>query len=267
MAKKLMALIAMVGLALLMQQSAPAQTAPRPAAAPAAAIKADAGAQVDPKVIEIMKQLSDAMQSVEHVRVKTYDVIEEVGKDGIKLQLQQVRTVVLSRPDKLKVDSRGDISNKTIYLDGNIITLQDHDENVYSQKPYTGKVEDAMDNVLIPYGLSVPMAEFLSSQPYVTLMKKAKSAKYLGEHLVGEIKCHHLLVQQENLYWQLWVDTSMPFIHKVVITYPDKPGQPTYTVNYASAEKLDSAPLEEFAFTAKPDAIKIQFMPLDTRPK
>lgn len=257
-------LIALCALGVLMTQSLQFAAAQMPAKS--AAAPASSESKIDPKVMEIIKKLSDGVQTLEHARLKTYDEIEEM-KDGVKIVKQQVRTVVMSRPNKLKIDSRGDISNKTIYKDDTMVTLVDHDENVYSQKEFKGQIDSTMENVLMPYGLSLPLAEYFNSQPYVTLMKRAKSGEYLGEHLVGELKCHHLLIKEENVYWQIWVDVETNAPRKVVITYPKQEGQPTYTVNMASVELLDASPAEEFAFTANPNAVKIQFMPLDTKPK
>lgn len=71
-----------------------------------------------------------------------YDVVQASGQ---KIQFSEVRTVQISRPDNLRVDSQqSDVDAGGLIFDGKTLTLFNTTENVYSQTTHPGDVDAAV---------------------------------------------------------------------------------------------------------------------------
>lgn len=219
---------------------------------------------VDPKAEALIRKMSERAAKMKDFRFVVDDSIDEVRETGQKLQFSHRRFGTVSRPDKLKLRSVGDIRNRTIWKDGKTITMLDEDQNVYGQIEDPGTIDDMMDLLLERYGVSMPLADLLSSDVYEVLMGGVLSGEYVGLHHVGEIECHHLAFTQEEIDWQLWIDSGeVPELRKLLITYKRMPGEPQYTVIVQRLATLAEAPAGEFAYQLPPDADRIQLFPAD----
>jgi hypothetical protein len=92
------------------------------------------------------------------------------------------------------------------------------------------------------------------------------SADYLGKHLVGEERCHHLAFDHPEIDFQLWYSIGdSPQLRKIVITETDAPGSPQYTMWVQAVEALDAADVPDAFFMPQipDDAEEIEIVPLD----
>jgi len=72
---------------------------------------------------------------------------------------------------------------------------------------------------------------------------------------VGDTQCHHLLFEQENIDWQIWIDSGQPPLpRKLVITYKQEPGQPQYVATMDNWDLSPAVSKETFEFTPPADA-------------
>lgn len=223
----------------------------------------ESGWAIDPRVDKHIRQFSEKHKELINYSFTVIDTSDEVQENGQKLQFSHRRTVTVSQPNKLRIDSVGDLSNRSIWKDNNTLTIMDMDKNVYAQVESTGSIDEMMDTMLIRYGLRTPLADLLSSDIYTTLMGKAKTGQYLGLHNVGEIKCHHLAVTQENIDWQIWIEKGTSRLRKMVITYKQLQGEPQYTVVLQTITTLPKVNEETFSFKPPSGAEKIGFMPIE----
>jgi hypothetical protein len=218
---------------------------------------------IDPRVNKHIRQFSEKHKELINYSFTVIDTSDEVQESGQKLQFSHMRTGTVSQPNKLRIDSVGDLSDRSIWKDDNTLTILDRDKNVYAQVESTGTIDEIMDVMLLRYGLRTPLADLLSSDIYTTLMGKAQTGQYLGLHNVGEIKCHHLAVTQENIDWQIWIEKETPRLRKMVITYKKTQGEPQYTVVLQTITTLPKVNEETFSFKPPSGAEKIGFMPIE----
>jgi hypothetical protein len=219
---------------------------------------------IDPRAESLIREMSERAKSNEHFRFVVLDTIDEVQESGQKLQFTHQRFGTVSRPDKLKVRSVGDLRNRTIWKDGETITILDEDHNVYVQIEDPGTIDDMMDLLLERYGMTTPLADLLSSDLYGVLMGKVETGEYVGLHYAGEIECHHLAFTQEEIDWQIWVDAGgQPSLRKLVITYKQLPGEPQYTLRLQSYTSLAEEPRAEFQYELPPEADRIEVRPIE----
>ena len=219
---------------------------------------------IEPEAEKLIRQMSERIKEAKHFRFQTIDTIDEVLETGQKLQFSHTRSGTISRPNKLRIDTMGDITNKSVWKDEKTFTLLDKDHNLYGQIDATGTIDETIDMLMERYGVSMPMADLLSGNPYKVLLSRVKTGEYVGLHNVGKIKCHHLAFTQEDVDWQVWIDAGdKPALRKMVITYKQLPGEPQYCVTLQSVEHLAEAPPQEvFQFKAPEGAEKIEFLPI-----
>jgi hypothetical protein len=234
-------------------------------------IRAESGdtvPSIDPKAESIIRQLSERSKNRKHYTFSVIDTIDEVQENGQKLQFSHARTVTVSRPDRLKVVTTGDFANRSIWKNEKIFTILDRDENVYGRVKSPGTIEETMDFLLERYGALTPLADLLSEDIYSVLTDRAREIRYIGLHHAAGIKCHHLAGTQEDLDWQIWIDSGdQPRFRKLVITYKRLPGQPHYSAVLREFKVIPAAGGDAFKFEPPPGAEQIKFMPVFNKPE
>jgi hypothetical protein len=224
----------------------------------------ESSSAIDPRVDKLIRQFNEHHKKLTHYSFTVIDTIDEVQENGQKLQFSHKRKVTVSQPNKLQMESVGDLSNRSIWKDDNTLTILDRDKNVYGQVKFTGTIDEMMDAMLTRYGFTTPLADLLSSDIYTDLMENAQTGQYLGLHNVGELKCHHLAVTQENIDWQAWIEQGdKPRLRKLVITYKQSQGEPQYTLVLQNITILPQVNKEKFSFKPPAGAEKIRFMPVE----
>lgn len=217
---------------------------------------------IDPEANTVLHRWSEASKQIQMAVIRVADTIDEVEADGQKLQFAHVREFTIQRPDKLKVETTGDVTCRTFWKDGKTLTVLDRDKNVYAQIPDPGTIDQAVDLLQETYNMSLPAADLLSGDVYQNMTAGCQAIDYVGTGYVGDEKCHHLAFTRDTIDWQLWISMGdKPATRKMVITYKRMPGQPQYTLQVIKAEnpaKIDPA---VFAAEIPKNAVKIEIKP------
>lgn len=228
----------------------------------------DISVSIDPEAQKIVKALSKANQRAGKVRFTVYDTSDDVTESGEIIQYAHVRTVVLRRPDRLWMETRGDQANTTLWYDGAMFTLLDRDKNVYVQLQAPATLDETIDMVYDRYGISTPLADVLSGDMYAVLMDAVITCRYLGPGLVGERICHHIAATQKDIDWQAWIDRGdIPHLRKLLITYKRLDGSPRYTLILVELEDLKEIPSGTFVFQLPKGAGKVEPVPREADEK
>jgi hypothetical protein len=221
---------------------------------------------IDSKADAVLRRLSDHNQQMTNVVFRLTDTIDDVQENGRKVQFSHVRVMTVARPSRLKVETTGDVSHRTLWKDGKTITMLDKDKKVYAQLPDPGTIDQAVDMLQEKYGMSMPAADLLSADVYRAMTAECAAIQYIGIGYVGEEKCHHLAFISDSIDWQMWItDGDTPMTRKMVITYKRLPGEPQYTMQLLGVE--DASKIRDAVFTCEipGDASKIDFRPVDER--
>jgi hypothetical protein len=218
---------------------------------------------IDPQAESLIHWLGKRSGQIKHFTFKVIDTIDNVTETGQKLQYCHVRLATVSRPNRVRIDSTGDISNRSVWKDDATLTILDRVENVYGQVNAPGSIEQMMDAMVERYGVTTPLADLLSSDIAEVLLKNAKTCRYISLHSVGEISCHHIAATQDNIDWQVWIAAGeKPQLQKIVVTYKQQPGEPQYTAVLQSFTRLETVADDVFAFQPPEGAKRIGFLPL-----
>ncbi|MFC1601146.1 DUF2092 domain-containing protein [Candidatus Sumerlaeota bacterium] len=190
---------------------------------------------LDKEVEQLLTSMSKFVGAQPHLQFDVLDSIDQIDEDGVRVQLSHLRKVQLTRPDKFASTVKGDRAERRSVFNQGRLTVLSPGENIYLQKDDLPKtVEQTLDHLAEKEGLSFPLADFLRQEIVdKSLLANITFAEYVGESVVEPAACHHLVFQQENIDWQLWIqEGDQPVPRKLVITYRQLPGHPQFTARF-----------------------------------
>jgi hypothetical protein len=223
----------LVGLAVILMLAAP--LAARAQGAPAAA----------PSPEDLLRQMSAALKKAETFRFHAEITFDDVLVSGQKIQYAGAADLTVRRPNGVYIDYRDDLSAKRFWYDGKTGTLLDVPHGMYSQVDLPGDIDAAVDQLQQRYGLSLPLADLISSDLFQVIDAKALAWAYVGVHDVEGTPAHHVALLGENADLQVWIQADGPPLPlKMVITYNQVPEAPQYEavlMDWKLAAKVSSA--------------------------
>ena len=229
-------------------------------------VSADGSAEspaVDPHARNILKQMSDYLAAYEEF---SFDA--EVTMDDVTIGIHRIQTTdkieaVVRRPNKLWITEYGDFMNKRFWYDGKTVSILSLVDLFYATAKVPNTIDGALDTMADKYGATTPVVDFLVSNPYESLMERAKDGVYAGLHEVDGVYCHHLSFIQDDLDWQIWIEDGKRFVpRKFSVTYKNDAGSPRVVTVFKSWDFSTKHPDHLFEFKAPASARKIEFLPL-----
>ncbi len=190
----------------------------------------ESSGDIDPQAQQALKAMSDLLGNAKSFSFHTVGQMDEVAQTGQLVQLSRESDVRVTRPNKLSVDTEGDDVSRSAWYDRDKLTVLDKEQNEYVSITVPSTIEAMLDFIIEEYGLTLPLADLLFRNPYETLTSNIQVGIYIGLDEVAGHSCHHLLFEQELIDWQIWIDAGQtPVPRKLVITYKQEPGQPSYS--------------------------------------
>lgn len=234
---------------------APLAGAQEPAAGPPAAAPARS---VEARAEQELKKMSAFLAKLPHFALEAEETFDELPDGQLRRQLTNVRRVAVERPNHVAADATGDTLNRAAWYDGRTVTVLDKEHNVYATIEALGTIDATFDKLTDEYGVVLPLADFLYSDPYAVLMAGVTYGRYLGIHQAAGVACHHLAFSQATIEWQLWIDAGdKPLPRKLVISYVQEPGEPQYSAVIRRWTLDAKVPEGLFTFEAPEGAQKV----------
>lgn len=213
---------------------------------------------VDPRADELVKRMGDYLG-----QAKFFSVNAEVWQDvqlssGQRAQAGRNIEVQVRRPNRYHSELRSTRHHRELIYDGSALTLLNRAENFYGTILAKGSLDDAMDLACEQFGITMPFEDFIRSDPHKDLLRKVTSGSDIGPVTVMGVPCEHLAFTQDNIDWQVWIQTGpRPVPRKFVITYKDEPDSPQYTAIFSNWDFNTQLPDFVFKFEPPPGASKI----------
>lgn len=214
---------------------------------------------IDGRAERVLLDACAFLRSAERFSVQADISFDEVLKAGPKVQYSREASIVLERPNRLRIDIDSDKGARSFFYDGKSVTVFRPESAVYAVFEAPATIDATLD-VIEARGMTMPFDDLLHTHPCAGLAAHLKSGTYAGRHFFAGDWYHHLLLQTNAVDVQMWVaEGDEPTIDKVVITYRDAPGMPQYTAvlsdwNFAPA--IDGA---TFTFTPPEGVRKVAF--------
>ena len=187
-----------------------------------------------------------------------YDTVQASGQ---KVEWNEVRTLTLSRPDRLRVDSeRSNGTRSVVIFDGKEISTFDESGRVYAQATQPGGVDETLVYFVRDLGMRLPLAVLFVSRAASELERRVRAVEYVERTGILGAPAHHLIGRTDTVNFQVWIsDGEQPLPQRIVLTYPAAPGQPQFRAEF-SAWNLAPQPADAlFTFTPPAAASKIPF--------
>ncbi len=208
--------------------------------------------------IQAMSDFLTGQQQLRFAVEVTYDAVES---DGQKIQLARNSRVLVQRPNRLRVESRGDRGwNQLNVFDGGHFLLLDRTRGVYARVATPATLDDFFEFLFEKFGVSPPVADFLLSDVHAVLTGSATSGAVLGPALVGGRECEHLAFSGDLLDWQIWIEKGeRPWPRKFVVTYKDIDVRPQFMAVFSEWEAGATPPADAFQTTPPTGATEVPF--------
>ena len=171
------------------------------------------------RALRILRNACDQLAGAKSVRVTGEGSYEQINPEGIRMELASRRTTTLQRPDRVHVDTDGDTGHRTVVFNRGHLGVMSRTIKVYGEATLAPTLDEAIDQLANQYGMILPTADLLLSDPYDALTGAVGLAAHLGEHAAAGKPCDHLAFQTENVDFQVWVEQARPPVIRKLKAY------------------------------------------------
>jgi len=219
---------------------------------PAAADKG-AAPSIDPKADAVLKQMGKALSSAKSFTFDVHSYSDDVLPSGQMAQFARNEKISVRRPNHIAATLTGDREDLLFVYTGKQVDVHNKMAKTWSSVDAPDTIDATLDMLAMKYGLALPLADVVLSDPYKILEEHVRSGVDLGVGYVMETRCRHLAFRQDIVDWQIWIEEgAQPVPRKLVITYKDSPVRTQY-VAFMSNWNL-SADIPDSAFEFKEPA-------------
>ena len=202
----------------------------RGAAAAAGPAPASRPPGVEARAEQELRRMGEFLAKLPRFAIEAEETFDEIEAGEPRRQLTNVRRAAVERPDRLAADATGDTLNRAAWYDGETLSILDKEHNTYATVEAPATIDATLDMLEDTYGIVLPLADLLYSDPYRVLIAGVTYGRYLGLHQAAGVPCHHLVFAQDTIEWQIWIDAGdQPLPRKLVITYVLEEGEPQYS--------------------------------------
>jgi hypothetical protein len=220
---------------------------------------------VDPAAVRILEQMTDYLGSLKQFSLHTQTTLEDLLDSGQRVDFDISANVIVSRPNKLYAERRGDLIDQVFYYDGKTLTLHNPSDMVYATETAPGTVEGLLDFARESLGITVPAADLVYRNAFLLLMEDVNFAKVVGKAFIGGIKCDHLVFSRPGVDFQVWVaEDGRPLPYKYVVTDTGIPALLSVTTVMSHWNVAPGVADSSFTFVPPQGAKKIAFLPPQT---
>lgn len=239
--------------------------APTPAAAPTSAPTSAPAPGTIPSPVEaqakdILNRMSSYLQTLQTFRVHAESSTDEFMVDtGQRVQNLGTRDILVRRPDAFRIDRDDDDGHVQLYFHDSQLSLYSPELGYYATAKVAPTIEETLGELNRRYGIEVPLADLFEWSKKGIPTDVLQAATYIGTSKINGVECDHLVLAQNDLDWQIWIEnTKQPLPRRMVIVTRDAK-RSQYIVNLtwelepASSEK-------DFVFSVPDGAQRIRLV-------
>ena len=209
----------------------------------------------------LLLRMADLIGKTPRLSVTVHSAYDTVQASGQKVEWNEIRTLTLSRPDRLRMEAEKSSGARTLVVfDGKEISAFDESSRAYARAAQPGGVDDTLVYFVRDLGMRLPLAALFLSRAAIELDGRARSVEYVEKTGILGSPAHHLIGRTDSVNFQVWIsDGERPLPQRIVLTYPAARGQPEFRAQF-SAWNLTARPADSlFTFTPPANTSKIPF--------
>ena len=184
---------------------------------------------------ELVKRSYEYLGSLKNYAFKATIVNEDEYADHMMLFISHDYSVAVQRPDKVRMQVRGDVENRNTVMNNGKVTVHDLETNTYSDISVEDDIDDALDTLIDDYNLSIPLTQLLYSDTAVDLEEDLESdGYYFGTVNVDNIPCYYVGFPGKEWDIQLWIEKGdRPVIRRAAFVDKMMKDQPRSMIKVA----------------------------------
>jgi hypothetical protein len=219
-----------------------------------------------PNADQILRQMSDTLAGAQQFSVKAHRSMDAaLVPGGVAIRNARINATV-QRPNRLTAHSAGGSDARRFIFDGRTLTLHDEKNNLYATVPMRKSIDGLVDTLDEEYGFTLPLAEFVLSNPYKDLHRQADTISYVGRGKVGGFlgiggtECHRLALTGSLADAELWVGVADHLPYRLVATFKRHPALPQLRADFSSWNLAAKVSDRDFTFAPPAGAMKIEMV-------
>lgn len=217
---------------------------------PVAAEEADAKA--------IFKAMSDFLVGQNAMSFDYDATLEIVTAEMQKVGFASSGALTATRPDKVRVSRTGGFADVEMVYDGKTLSAYGKNLNVYAKHSTAGTIDELIDVLRDDFGLEVPAADLLSSNPNEIMMSNVTGGDDFGSGVIRGKVCDHLAFRTADVDWQIWVaQGDKPFPCRFTITSRMTALAPSYSIEFTGWKSGQEVAADDFQLKTAADAKEV----------
>jgi len=220
-----------------------------------------AHAQSAPDARALLVKMGEFIGGTPRLSVTARSSYDTVQTSGDKIEWNEVGTLTLSRPDRLRMESeKSNGARSLILFDGKTISVYDEAGRAFSQTPQPGNIDETLVYFVRDLGMRLPLAVFFVSHAGTLLDHRVKSVEIVEKTGIFGAPAYQLAGRTDTVNFQIWIaDGDQPLPQRLVLTYPKAPGQPQFRAQFVGWNLAPEVPDSLFAFAPPAGANRIPF--------
>ena len=208
--------------------------------------------------------MTDYLNSLKNFSLSTQVTIEDLLESGHRVDFDVSTRVLISRPNKLRAERKGDVIDQIFYYDGKTLTLYNATDKLYATEAAPGTIEDLLKFAHDALGLVTPAADMVYRDAFPLMMKDVTFAAVVGKGFIGGVKCDHLLFSRPGVDFQIWVaESGWPLPYKYVVTDTASAARISVSTVMSNWNVAPAVTQGQFKFVAPKGAKQIVFLRMD----
>ncbi|MFO1023812.1 MAG: DUF2092 domain-containing protein [Acetobacteraceae bacterium] len=225
--------------------------------------------ELEPRAVEILKTTSAKLAAAKTLRFTAVATYESPARTGQPLAYMSEYEVVLERPNKLRVLTRGDGPASEFYYDGRKVMAYAPQANLVAVAQAPPTIDEMLKAAYDVAGIYFPFTDLIVSDPYKDMSEGLKLAFFVGQsRLVGDTTTDIVVVANDTVQVQMWIGAEDKLPRMARATYFDEPGNFRHQVVFSGWQLNRPVPSVVFASAKAAAAPRMRFAaPADAAPQ
>ena len=156
---------------------------------------------LDPDAIAALQKMGAFLREQEKFSVRANVTTDDLLSSGQKVQFGGTVEMMVRRPDRLRMDVRGDRRDEHIYYDGKTFTLFGERVGYYATFQAPSTLAELKDVTEKRYGIDLPLADLFYWGTEHDGTADITAATHVGVATVDGAACDHYAFRQKDVDW------------------------------------------------------------------
>ena len=218
--------------------------------------------EIDAEAQRLLKASTNFLSGQQRFSAETRNTLEVVLISGQKIEFNHQAMLAVERPNRLRAERFGDLTDQVFVYDGASLTLSNPLQKVYAQVPAPGSLDAMLDFARNDLDIVAPAGDLIYTNPYAILMDGVTEGFVVGKAVIEGVVCDHLAFRAPHVDLQVWVqEGDRPLPRKLVITTRDIVNAPQFSVTISNWNIEPVFDDQTFTFTSADDVARVDFLP------